>query len=232
MRTQTATIRTDEQEAKNSKILFDIKIVAREWESRDFNYWKQFGISQPTLDRFHVVPIKGYYHNKFYVPTDNIAYAYIEFKDNKLSYKIYRPTAPRTKKWRNTHEFTVHQGYRQLPLKGQILIITKSLKDVMSLYECAKIPSIGVQSETCFIKQKVVDEYLFRFDEVFTLFDNDEQGLKQASAYYRMYEIPALFIPIDYNCKDFSDLVNDTGRVRAVRILEDVIKLKRRKLII
>ena len=200
-----------------------LEIVARTWEIRDMNYWKQFGISISTLEFYNVKPIYGYYHNSFYIDTPGLAYAYIEYKDDMLTFKIYRPYANKRKKWRNNHLYGVHSGYTQLPKKGNLLIITKSLKDVMALYENLRIPSIAIQSETCFIKDSVIDEYKTRFKKIFTLFDNDTQGIEQASSYINLYEIPSRFIPIKFNCKDFTDLIKMIGLPNAIEELKKLL---------
>jgi hypothetical protein len=103
-------------------------------------------------------------------------------------------------------------------------MITKSLKDVMSIYENTVTPSVAVQSETCFIKDTVIDEYKFRFDKVITLFDNDRQGKEQAESYLTLYDIPYILIPDEYKCKDFSDLIASIGIKGSVEILNELLK--------
>ena len=95
----------------------------------------------------------------------------------------------------------------------------------MSLYDNAHIPAIGVQSETCFIKETVVDEYKFRFDRVITLFDSDEQGEQQADSYHKFYNISPIFIPKQYVAKDFSDLVARIGKKSAKDVLSELIEI-------
>jgi len=208
---------------KDSKSTYNINIVARGWEERDLSFWRKFGISLHALNLFNVLPISGYYHNMYYVETPDIAYAYLEYKDERLTFKIYRPTANKRNKWRNNNPFGVHQGYKQLPKTGKLLIITKSLKDVMSLYETMRLPSIGVQSETCFIKDTVIDEYRSRFDRVLTLFDNDRQGKDQATSYKKLYDIDPIFVPDKYGVKDYSDLVQTVGINNAPNIIKELL---------
>lgn len=217
-------VRPPEVHVSKSRAVCDIKIAVREWQDRDSAYWSQYGISRPTLRLYNVVPIEGYYQNEKYFETKDIAYAYLEYKDEQLTYKIYRPTASKDKKWRNNNPFGVHQGYRQLPFSGECMIITKSLKDVMSIWECTDIPAIGVQSETCFIKDSVIEEYKMRFDNLYTLFDNDRQGREQAASYEKLYDIPFIFIPDGHGAKDFSDLVKLIGRHYASVILKSLVK--------
>jgi len=201
-----------------------IEIVARNWKNADFEYWSSYGITLPTLTKYNVSPIVGYYINDFYIETKGLTFAYIEHKDNKYTYKIYRPYASKTNKWRTNHPFGVHQGYTQLPESGDLLIITKSLKDVMSIWEITNISSIGIQAESTFIKQTVIEEYKKRFKKVITLFDNDRQGIMQSENYKKMYDISFIYIPIEYGSKDFSDLVKNYGKTFATDILNKLLK--------
>jgi hypothetical protein len=208
---------------KLEKVYTDIKVVKDSWKTSDLDFWNSFGISQSTLELFNVIPIKGYYMNDIYNETKGLAYAYIEFKDKEITYKIYRPNASKENKWRTNHPFNVHQGYTQLPSTGELLIITKSLKDVMSLYEVVKKYSIGIQAESSYIKDSVVYEYKSRFKRVITLFDNDRQGIYLANSYSEKYDLPSIFIPDEYHCKDFSDLVKNYGKPFAVSILNKLL---------
>jgi hypothetical protein len=197
-----------------------IQIKTRFWTEDDLRYWRDFGISLSTLRYFNVIPIEGYFSFIRYVNTPGLAYAYLEYKDDKLTYKIYRPLESKSKKWRNNNPYGVHQGYRQLPENGELLIITKALKEVMSLYETMSISSIGVQSETCYIKDTVVDEYKKRFKRVLTLFDSDRQGIELASSYKKLYDIKPIFI---VESKNFSDLIQLFGKEKAVQILKKLL---------
>jgi len=206
------------------KLYTEIKIVADHWKESDISFWKTFNISKPTLELFNVIPIKGFFMGDLYIETKGLTYAYIEYKDSNITYKIYRPNASKANKWRTNHPYNVHQGYTQLPSSGELLIITKSLKDVMSIYESTGIPSIGVQSESSYIKDSVIDEYKNRFSRVVTLFDNDRQGMELAKSYVDKYDLPSIFIPEEYHCKDFSDLVKNYGKIFAISVLNKILK--------
>jgi len=192
-----------------NKTPYQLSVKIRNWEITDIAYWKQFDISFTTLKRYNVVPIEGYFNSSYYVKTSGLAFAYLEYKDDTLTYKIYRPEEKARKKWRNNNPYGVHQGYRQLPSNGFLLIITKALKEVMSLYEVYHVPAVGLQSETCYIKESVVEEYKSRFTKVVTLFDNDKQGRDQANTFQKVYDIDPIFIPEEYKAKNFSDLIYD-----------------------
>jgi hypothetical protein len=210
---------------------YELKIVARDWKESDLVFWDSFGICLDTLKRFNVVPIEGYYSNNqgtsIYVNTRDLSYAFLEYKDLQLTYKIYRPFQSKERKWRTNHPYGVHQGYNQLPHIGEHLIITKSLKDVMSLYDVASIPSIAIQAETNSIKPQVMNEYISRFNNVYTLFDTDITGLESMLKYLKKYNIIGISIPIKKYplAKDFSDLVKFYGSEKALYFLNNKLKI-------
>jgi 5S rRNA maturation endonuclease (ribonuclease M5) len=110
----------------------------------------------------------------------------------------------------------------QLPSKGELLIITKSLKDVMSIHDCLSIPAIGLQSESVMMKDSVMDEYKSRFQKVICLFDNDEAGKKLSANFSEKYNIPHFFVPELPGVTDFSDLVKVTGKDEAIKFYKNL----------
>lgn len=209
----------DTEEYKNGSKILRIKIKRDKnnmicWDEHDIAFWSSYGVNIPTLNLYNVVPVT---HIFIYDPNNNkesiliankYAYAYIEYKDNIVSYKIYQPYSK--VKWLSSHSYSVHQGYTQLPPTNGLLIITKSLKDVMSLRNVANISSIAVQSENIIIKDTVMDEYKRRFNKVLCLFDNDKAGINLSNRYKETYNTDSISISLqefDNKIKDFSDLV-------------------------
>jgi 5S rRNA maturation endonuclease (ribonuclease M5) len=193
---------------QKQKVELGIKI--RPWEILDKQFWKPFGIKKSTLEKFNVFPISHVFYNSNAVKVSKHAYVYAEKKDNKLTYKIYQPFEDKLKKWINNANYSVHQGYTQLPKSGELLIITKSLKDVMSIHDIVGVPAIGLQSESVMMKDSVMDEYKFRFKKVVCLFDNDDAGIKLAKEFSKRYNVPHFFVLPISNSKDFSDFVKNT----------------------
>jgi len=196
-----------------------------EWLVQDKDFWSSFGIKKSTLEKYNVVPIKYVFYNGNPVPCDPLAYAYREYKDSELSYKIYQPKSKNKKfKWINNANHSVHQGYTQLPKTGDLLIITKSLKDVMSIHDVAGIPAVGLQSESVTVKNSVMDEYKSRFKRVICLFDNDKAGVELTEKFVKLYDVSYILIPKQKGVTDFSDLVNVTNKENANKILNNLIK--------
>lgn len=207
---------------ERNKIELGVKF--RPWMVRDKIFWSSFGIKKSTLEKFNVKPIDYIFYNESGVKAHQYAYGYLEFKDEKVSYKIYQPLEIKIKKWINNADSTVHQGYTQLPKSGDLLIITKSLKDVMSIHDCLQISAIGLQSESIMMKDSVMDEYKQRFKKVICLFDNDKPGEALAKKFVEKYNIPYISIPIMPKVTDFSDLVKAVGIQEAGTIVKNLIK--------
>lgn len=201
----------------------NLGIKRRSWNWRDKQFWSSFCISKKTLEKYWVSPVSYIFFNGSPVKVEPHAYAYKEYKDNKVSYKIYQPFS-KNNKWINNANDSVHQGYRQLPSEGELLILTKSLKDVMSIHDTAGIPSVALQSESITIKESVLYEYQQRFDEVILLWDNDAPGRKHAAR----FGIPKIFMPEELG-KDYSDVAKAVGKKEVSKLLKSMILNNRNK---
>jgi len=201
----------------------------REWKLYDFSFWSQFGITHKTLLRYKVEPVSHLFYGDKIILADKLSYAFKENKDNKTTYKIYQPYSKHYK-WINNHNESVWQGWEQLPEKGKLLIITKSLKDVMSINDVCGIPAVSLQAEGVIPKEQVIQELKDRFEIVFLLYDNDfdkevnwgrEFGIKIS----KKYDIAQIEIHKTYKSKDFSDLVFLQGKKKAKEIINELIEI-------
>lgn len=186
-----------------------IGVVRQEFTDVDINYWKQFNISINTLKKFNVNSIKYYLCNGIVKGTykrENPMYAYKVYNN----FKIYRPLADKYTKWRNNLTEYDIQGYEQLPQKGDILFITKSMKDVMCLHEMG-IPAVSPSSESTFLPKDVLENLKKRFKSIILLFDRDSSGCKNSIKIYNQYKIKPLFVNKKFNSKDISDAVKNNG---------------------
>lgn len=188
----------------------DIGIVRQEFTATDTAYWKQFGIKRETLEKYQVFSIKYFLCNRIVsgiYKESNPMYAY---KVND-KFKIYRPLNSKYTKWRTNLTNTDVQGFAQLPEGNRdILIITKSLKDVMVLYEMG-YDAISPSSETTFIPDEMMDALKNKYKHIFILYDRDKTGMMKAKEYSRKYGIPAFFINKRFASKDISDAVQQNG---------------------
>lgn len=201
----------------------------RNWQLHDIEFWQQFGISLETLKFFNVEPLEYIFINEKIIKADKYCYCFIEYKDKNETYKIYQPYN-KNYKWLNSHNDSVWQGWQQLPNNAPELIITKSLKDVMSLYEVTGIPAVSLQSEGILPKHHVFTQLDERFQTIYSLYDNDmwsEQnwGKIFGDRISREFGLIECYIPDKYECKDFSDLVVKVGKEKAKYILDQDVLL-------
>ena len=186
-----------------------IGIVRQPFTEIDIQYWNQFCISKETLQRFNVFSIKYFLCNNIvrgvYKP-DNPMYAY-KVDDR---FKIYRPLASKYTKWRTNLNNTNIQGYAQLPDSGNLLIITKSLKDVMCLYEMG-FNAISPSSETTFLPESILQSLKSKWKHIIILYDRDAAGMKNARQYSKKYGLDAIFVHKKFKAKDISDAVKANG---------------------
>ena len=186
-----------------------IGIVRQNFTETDKKYWSQFNIDINTLKKFNVFSIKYYLCNgvvKGIYKDTNPMYAYKVYNN----FKIYRPLGDKYTKWRNNLTEYDIQGYEQLPQKGDTLIITKSMKDVMCLYKMG-IPAISPSSESTFIPDKCLEELKTRFKRILILFDRDIAGIKYLRKISKKTGLEPLLINKKFNAKDVSDAIKLNG---------------------
>ena len=199
-----------------------IGVVRQEFTDVDINYWKQFNISINTLKKFNVNSIKYYLCNGIVKGTykrENPMYAYKVYNN----FKIYRPLADKYTKWRNNLTDYDIQGYEQLPQKGDILFITKSMKDVMCLHEMG-YPAVSPSSESTFLPKDVLEQLKTRFKRIIILFDRDVAGVKRSRKLSRETGLEAMFINKKFKAKDVSDAVKANSFKEIKNWLDETIK--------
>lgn len=199
-----------------------IGVVRQEFTDVDINYWKQFNISINILKKFNVNSIKYYLCNGIVKGTykrENPMYAYKVYNN----FKIYRPLADKYTKWRNNLTDYDIQGYEQLPQKGDILFITKSMKDVMCLHEMG-YPAVSPSSESTFLPKDVLEQLKTRFKRIIILFDRDTAGVKRSRKLSRETGLEAMFINKKFKAKDVSDAVKANSFEEIKNWLNETIK--------
>jgi hypothetical protein len=192
----------DIKEQERASIRFKI----RQWNKDDILYWNSFGIKLNTLHKFKVYPISYLFMKEYTFKADKYAYVYIEKIQDSIYTKIYQPYSKKTK-WLSNMPSKVLFGYRNIPQTGELIIITKALKEIMSLYDTCSIPSIGVQQENVIIKKHVLEDLHNRFTTIITMFDNDTQGIQLYNAYKELGIQGILF----KEAKNYSDLIEKLG---------------------
>lgn len=203
-----------------------INVTFRDFNKDDALFWSSFGITYNIIKYYNVRAISHIHINDKIVKADKYAYVFIENKDDRITYKIYQPFNKRFK-WLSTHDNSVWQGWEQLPDKHHSLIITKSLKDVMSIVSITGIPATALQSENVKPKEHVFNELRERFSEIYLLYDNDwdketNWGEMLGDELYDAYDFDhRIKIPDGAKCTDFAEIVTTYGVERAKRFIDN-----------
>ena len=197
----------------------DLSVQPRDWRSNDLLWWKGFGITKGTLDHYRVTPIQRVWKNSklYYQYIEKIVHPAYHYAIGS-SDKVYFPF---NDKVRFLHEDgKAMQGLEQLPDRGEILVITKAMKDVMVLKEL-KYPAIAPQSENTPISDILFKDLTNRFDGIFILFDNDKAGIRSATKLSETFNIPFVYVSAS---KDISDYVKLAGIKEAQSFMDAVVK--------
>jgi hypothetical protein len=201
----------------------------RSWKKHDIEFWNSYGIDIKTLKKYKVEPISHIFVNKSIIACDQHSYCFIEHKEGVETYKIYQPFDTKYK-WLNNHDESVWQGWDQLPEKGEKLIITKSLKDVMTIDCLTGIPAISLQAESVKPKPHIIEALKGRFDTIFVWYDNDfdketNWGLKFGENLAREFGLVHTYIDSSYQIKDPSDFAKYKGHDKARKLINELTDL-------
>lgn len=202
-----------------------IQVRYRKWLPHDIEYWNSFGVTLETLKLFDVYPIDYFWVNDNRIKADKYAYTFNYYWENGIyRRKIYQPFSE-ILKWLSNGGKIV-QGEGMLPKKGNLLIITKGLKDVMSLFEM-KYTSIAPTTEKTLPTKEYIDKQKERFKRIILFLDNDETGIEMSKKHSLDTNIPYILIPDKYGCKDISDFVKKYGLSKGKALIKELINYEK-----
>lgn len=208
-----------------------IQVEVKKYSKKELDWWEGFGISLETLNKFKVYSLQSVFLNgRYFTSSTNSTpiYGYYGGKNSRKEelWRIYMPTKIKYRFLSNWPTMML-QGARQLPVSGDHLIITKSTKDVMSLY-VQGFDSVAPVSETVVLTKNRIAKLNDRFRDIICIYDNDLAGVKGAQKYKKQHGIRCVFIKRKY-AKDISDLfkkVNYIQRLVVKSELKSILKDK------
>lgn len=210
-------------ENRQPKVDSELHVVLQSWSERDFEYWKQFNISDYLLDLYDVKPTKEVYSNRLLLwsyTEKNPIYRYLI----NSKYKIYRPLAPKKSKWWGNGDARFIFGFNQLDdSNSSICFITSSGKDVMNLKSIG-YEAIAMGGETYRVPKKLIENLKQRFDHVILFLNNDKAGINWSNVMSTELNIPHIYIPTEYVEKDPSDFCKQFGIEKEKEIINTLIK--------
>jgi 5S rRNA maturation endonuclease (ribonuclease M5) len=184
-------------------------------------YWYSYGIDNQTLKKFDVHSVEKFrVNNSKWFYSKGMCFSYV-FENGT---KIYKPYDNEGYKW-ITNCNGGFQGWNQLPIAGNIVVITKSLKDVMVL-DKHNISAIAPHGESMKISDEDIDMLKRRFRKIYVLYDIDEAGYKASEYICNKYNLKRIFINNNYciyknknENKDISDYRQKYGEKRTEELL-------------
>lgn len=145
---------------------------------------------------------------------------FVERKEGNISLKVYQPKADKRYKWDNSNDASVVGLWTKIPLTGDKLVITSSLKDALCLWANVGIPSIYVQSETTGLSSTAREVLKERYKNIYICFDNDAPGLKDAESLCSHTGFKNVVLPSFTGGKDISDLYKVVGKEKFISIVK------------
>lgn len=209
----------------------DIQILEQPFNLDNYKYWSQYGLTLEDISNAEVcVPKYVFLTNdkgcfRYEYKRNNPIYAYKEYDIdcNFLGYRIYLPFENKSRKWmNNTDSHLVIQGIKGLVKNGDLLIITKSLKDVLVLRKMG-YNAISLGSENINLSESNYNVLKSRFKHIISLYDSDETGIKYSNKLFETYNINSYYIPLETECKDISDYIVKYGLEMAIKLLKQLI---------
>lgn len=204
-----------------------IETHARDWTDKDIEYWKSYGISKDWLVFANIHPISHIIFIKedkrVIMPTDELAYAFLEFKEGKTTTKVYQPLNKKGFKWFSSHDRSVISLWTKVPQLGDKLVICSSLKDALCLWANTGIPAIAPQGEGYTMSDTAINNLKERYKSIYILYDNDEPGKKDGIALSKQTGFTNLVLPYFTGGKDISDAYKVLGKKQFLNLILPLI---------
>lgn len=208
------------------KEISKIQVEIQEFTDQELKWWKKYGITKDILKHFDVYSCKHVFLNdQLFAASQQHCPVFGYYGKKYQGLELWRCYFPKRTSFRFITNWPSKkiQGYDQLPKKGKLLVITKSMKDSMCLYSCG-ITACAPNSENLFISDKVLEDLKSRFENIVVFYDNDRPGLYNMAKIRREHpELTYIFIPRRYGSKDISDFYKDHGRKETLNLIKTFI---------
>ena len=215
------------------KEMSKIQIEVQDFSELELKWWGKYGIDLNILKKFDVYSCKHLFLNgQLFAKSQQHCPIFGYYGKKYQGLELWRCYFPKRTSFRFITNWPSKkiQGYDQLPKQGKLLVITKSMKDVMCLYSCG-ITACAPNSETQFISDSILEDLKQSFKNIVVLFDNDKTGISFMNRLKRKYpDLIYTWIPRHYNAKDISDYYKEYGRKETLHLIKEfVLWLKNRE---
>ena len=203
-----------------------IQIEIQDFTESELKWWAKYGISKEILNKFNVYSCKHVFLNGNLCAKSSQNCPIFGYYGRKYhGEELWRCYFPKREAYRfmGNYPSKIIQGFEQLPKKGKLLVVTKSMKDVMCLYSMG-IPACAPNSETQFLSKSMINELKSRFETIVVLYDNDLPGIQNMNKFKKQYpELIYTWIPRKYGSKDISDFYKMNKRSKTLNLIKEFI---------
>jgi hypothetical protein len=152
-----------------------------------------YGIDEPLLNKYNVRSLKYLLDDKFVIKysyrESELGFVYVVY--DKV--KVYSPYGGDFK-WRNSCPSFYVLGEEQLENNASVLIITKSLKDIMTFKSYMNVDVVAPQSETTGIPKEKLLLWKDKYDIIFIVYDYDETGITNANKLHEEFGFEVKYV--------------------------------------
>lgn len=194
----------------------NIQVHSREFmDTQELKFWNKGNVNKSLLSRYNVTSISSYWlydDQKYplYAPRFSFAYRIWD------KYQLYFPKSDKKKKFRTDWTYPCVPGFLQLEYNSPLLIITKSMKDVMVLRSFG-YEAIAPRSEHVMVPVECIEMMKRKYKKILVLFDNDMKHNGEK------YEFDKIYVPlIKPNDKDCYDFCSNHGSQETKRMLSQI----------
>lgn len=200
-----------------------IQVEIQDFSELELKWWAKYGITKNTLQKFDVYSCKHVFLNdQLFAKSQQHCPIFGYYGKKYHGMELWRCYFPKRTLFRFITNWPSKkiQGYDQLPKKGKLLVITKSMKDCLSMYSCG-ITAIAPCSENLFVSEKVLEDLKKRFKYIVVFYDNDLPGISNMRKIRKTHpELNFFYIPRYYEAKDFSDFYAKYGRKKTLETIK------------
>ena len=209
-----------------------IQVEIQDFTDLELKWWEKFGITKSILAKFNVYSCKHVFlNNQLFAKSQQHCPIFGYYGNKYQGLELWRCYFPKRKSFRFITNWPSKkiQGFDQLPRSGKLLVITKSMKDVMCLHSCG-ITACAPNSENLFVSDSVLEDLKSRFKYIVVFYDSDRPGMHNMAKIRREHpELIYTYIPKHYGSKDISDFYADHGRKETINLIKEfVVWLKNR----
>lgn len=192
-----------------------IKVKSKPMDAADLRFWKQFNIDQVLLDMYNVRSISCYWtYAEQSIPRFPKVLGYSYYIGGK--YKLYFPLDKKEFKFRNDMTQEQLEGFDQLKYDQELLVITKSLKDVMTLRSFG-YEAVAPRGESILVPSEFLRFFEGKYKRIVLLFDNDGKHRAEEYSYQKVW------IPKESGEKDLSDFCKHYGPQASQELLKQLL---------